>query len=214
MLERAKLPKALARYYHGLGFLKLLTNDVAGARMPFEKALSLFRSAGTESVALAILADLADITWALGDLDAALAACIEAVASQRRSPLAKKYMLGVALTNLAGVHTERGELVEALAAAREGLPLREAAGLAWVTLDHLALRAALAGKLANAVCLMGFTDATYKAKEISRQSNEARARKRLEALLREKLTPDELERLLAEGAKMTEDEACRLALEE
>jgi len=30
------------------------------------------------------------------------------------------------LTNLAGVHTERGELSEALAAAREGLPLRRA----------------------------------------------------------------------------------------
>jgi hypothetical protein len=54
---------------------------------------------------------------------------------------------------------------------------------------------------------------TFAAKETSRQPNEARARDRLEALLREKLTPEELERLLAEGAKMSEDEACRLALE-
>jgi hypothetical protein len=36
----------------------------------------------------------------------------------------------------------------------------------------------------------------------------------LQTLLREKLVPDELERLLAEGAALTEDEACRLALEE
>jgi hypothetical protein len=32
--------------------------------------------------------------------------------------------------------------------------------------------------------------------------------------LREKVTPHDLARLLVEGAKMTEDEACRLALED
>ena len=47
-----------------------------------------------------------------------------------------------------------------------------------------------------------------------RQPNEARARERLHALLREKLAADELERLLAEGANMSEDDACRLALED
>jgi hypothetical protein len=34
------------------------------------------------------------------------------------------------------------------------------------------------------------------------------------ALFRDKLLPDELEKLLAEGAKMSEDEACRLAVED
>jgi hypothetical protein len=81
-------------------------------------------------------------------------------------------------------------------------------------MDHLALRAALAGKLEDAARLAAFADSTFTAKETSRQPNEARARDRLEALLREKLAPDELERLLAEGAALTEDEACRLALEE
>jgi hypothetical protein len=154
------------------------------------------------------------MTWALGDLDAALAACVDAVARLRKSPLARKYLLGNALTNLAGVRTERGELTEALAAAREGLPSREEAGHAWVTLDHLALRAALAGKLADAARLAGFADSTYKAKETSRQPNEARAHDRLETLLRKKLALDELDHLLAEGAKMNEDEACLMALED
>jgi hypothetical protein len=81
-------------------------------------------------------------------------------------------------------------------------------------LDHLALRAALAGKVANAARLASFTNLTYTAKEASRQPNEARAQDRLQALLREALTPDELEHLLAEGAKMSEEEACRMALEE
>src|SRR5207342_3456499 len=109
--------------------------------------------------------------------------------------------------------TERGELEEALAAAREGLPLLHDAGIAWNVLDHLALRAALAAKFVDAARLAGFVDSAHTAKEAVRQPNEARARNRLHALLREKLCPDELARLLAEGAKMTEDDACRLALE-
>ena len=157
---------------------------------------------------------LADITWALGDLDAALAAALETVAHQRNSPLARKYIFGLALINLAGVRTERGELYEALAAAREGLPLLQEAGYAWNVLDHLALRAALAGKPVNAARIAGYADSKYTAEESTRQPNEARARERLQALLHEKLDPDELQRLLAEGAKLSEDEACRVALEE
>jgi predicted ATPase/DNA-binding winged helix-turn-helix (wHTH) protein len=214
LLEHAGMGKALGLYFEGSGFLKLFAGDVTGARMHFEKALALYRSAGAESAVLATLINLAESTWALGDLDAALAGLREAVALLRKSPLARKIVMAQALTNLAGVHTERGEFAEALAAAREGLPSCEEAGYAWSTLDYLALRAALVGKVANAARLIGFADSTYKAKETSRQPNEARARARLQALLREKLHPDELERLLAEGAKMREDEACRMALEE
>ena len=142
------------------------------------------------------------MTWALGDLDAALAA----FARDRRAdaPVAAapgRTSSASALTNLAGVRTERGELDEALAAAREGLPLLHDAGMAWSVLDHLALRAALAGKVANAARIAGFADSICAAKESPRQPNEARARTRLQALLREKLATDELERLLAEGAR-------------
>jgi tetratricopeptide (TPR) repeat protein len=213
LLERTGQPRALASYYRESGALKMLTGDLVSARMHFEKAFTLFRDAGVESHALAMLLNLADMTWALGDLDGALVRFREAVTLMRKPPVFRD-MLGTCLTNLAGVHTERGELAEALAAAREGLPSREEAGHAWVTSDHLALRAALAGKLANAARLAGFADSTYKAKETSRQPNEARAHARVQALLREKLHPDELERLLTEGARMSENEACRLALEE
>ena len=55
-------------------------------------------------------------------------------------------------------------------------------------------------------------DAAFLARETRRQPNETRARSRLQALLHEHLAPDELDRLLSEGAKMSEDEACRRAL--
>jgi tetratricopeptide (TPR) repeat protein len=192
-----------------------MTGDLAGARIHYERALALYRHSGTEFAALAMLGNLADITWALGDLNAAIAAFVETVATLRKSPTSRKSSLGTNLTNLAGVLTERGELDEALAAAREGLPLlKEGGHIVWRFVDHAALRAALAGKLANAARVAGFADATYVAKKSLRQPNEARARDRLEALLREKLAPDELERLFAEGTALTEDEACRLALED
>jgi hypothetical protein len=165
-------------------------------------------------MAFAMLLNLGDMTWSLGDLDGALVRFREAVTLMRKAPLLIREMLGHCLTNLAGVHTERGELAEALAAAREGLPMCKEAGHAWNKLDYLALRAALAGNVGNAARLAGYADSAVVAKESPRQPNEARARAGLQALLREKLHPDELERLLAEGAKMSEDEACRLALEE
>ena len=76
-LESTGLPKALGFYFSGLGEAKLMTGELAAARVHFEKALALYREAGTESAALSILVMLTDITWALGDLDAALAAVVE-----------------------------------------------------------------------------------------------------------------------------------------
>ena len=116
--------------------------------------------------------------------------------------------------NLAGVHTERGELDEALAAAREGLALLKDEGIAWHILDHVALRAAAAGEFVNAARIASFADADYAANETSRQPIQARARDQLQVLLGEKLAPDELEHLSAEEAKMAEDEVFRMALED
>jgi len=213
LVERAGLPKILGDYFDYSAVLKALTGDPAGARADLERALDLYRKAGAERYALFTLAQLADVAWGMGDLDAAVAGNSEAVTLLRNSPLTK-VMLGLCLSNLAGVHTERGELDAALAAAREGLPLLLEGGFAWSHLDHLALRAALAGRFAPAARMAGYSDSTYASRKMARQPNEIRSRDRLQAMLQEKYAADELARLFAEGAKMTEDGACRLALEE
>lgn len=214
LLENAGPPKTLARYFEIFAHLKMRTGDAAIARTYFEKALSLYRKMGAEREALRMLGNIADLAWALGDLDAAAAGFFEALAALRKSPTTTNTTLGFQLTNLSGVLTERGQLNEALVAAREGLPLVKDIGCAWINMDHFALRAALAGKIANAARLAGYVDSAHVTKETSRGPNEARACERLRALLHEKLVTDELQRLLAEGAKMSEDEACQLALEE
>ena len=62
--------------------------------------------------------------------------------------------------------------------------------------------------------MAGYSDSTYASRKMARQPNETRSRDRLQAMLQKKYAADELARLFAEGAKMTEDGACRLALEE
>jgi hypothetical protein len=192
----------------------MVTGDSFAARTHLEKAFTLYRDTGAEDASFAMRGTLGDLSWTLGDLDTAKARFLDNIAQLRQSQFARKERLGTSLTNLAGVYTERGELDVALTAAREGLPLLKDSGRVWYLLDHLALRAALAGKLANAARLAGYADSAVVEKQSPRQPNEARAYARLRTLLGEKLAPDELERLLAEGAKMSDDEACRLALEE
>lgn len=87
--------------------------------------------------------------------------------------------IGYALGNLAGTLTERGDLDEALTAARDGLSLLAFSGNAWIFMDHFALRAALAGKIENAARVAGCADAIFVAKGATRERNEARARDRL-----------------------------------
>lgn len=129
-----------------------------------------------------------------------------------RACLASPAATGVNLTNLAGVLVERGDYEEALRAAREGLELRKVAGYAWGALDHLALRAALVGRWTDAARVAGYVDAVFAARGVVRQANEARARARLDRLLSDRLDANETTRLMAEGATMTEEDACRLAL--
>jgi tetratricopeptide (TPR) repeat protein len=213
-LEGAGLPRLLGVYFANMGYLKLTTGDPASARTHMERALLFVREAGVVTAEFSLQNALADVTWALGDLVAAEASFRESVALLRKSSTARKRNLGTILANLAGVLTERGNVVAALEAAREGLPLLSGVGRAWRFMDHLALRAALAGNLVNAAQLVGFADSMALINGTAREPNEARAHARVHALLRERLDPAELERLLAKGAKITEDEACQLALED
>jgi hypothetical protein len=100
-----------------------------------------------------------------------------------------------------------------LSYAREGVPLLKALGLAWFNMDYFALRTALVGNTAAAARLAGYLDAVFASKA-PRGANEARAHERLTVLLRAKLDAPQLDRLLAEGGSLSEEEACRIALQQ
>ena len=213
LLERAGSRRALSFYFFNLAFLKSNSGDFVAARANYEQALALNRETGYQFGVLSALNNLANVTWWLGDLEATEDAFRQTVAHARASPVSTRRMLGWSLGSLACVLTEQGRLDEALEAAREGLPLLAADGSAWIFVGHLALRTALAGKLADAARLAGYSEHMLAAKQATHHPLDARARDRLLALLREKLGAGELERLLADGAKMGESEAHGLVLE-
>jgi tetratricopeptide (TPR) repeat protein len=212
LLQSGDYPKLLAFCRDAVGHLNMHRHDYRAARACFEHALCLFRDAGALQAELVTLNSLADATWALGDLDAAAAAFDAAIQLTRGHPLRRKRDLGFLLLNCAGVLTERGRLDEALDAAREGVPLLRETGYAWIFVDHLACRVALAGGLSDAARLAGFADAGFVAHRRTREPNEARARSRLDALLRERLDTAALGERIAEGAAMGADEAFAIAL--
>jgi len=212
LLARSPVPAAMAPYFHAAGFVRKLAGDLPGARKHYEKSLSLYRAAGLARDAAQLCGNLADINWALGELDAAATAFREAIALMRGSNMGTKLVLGVNLTNLAGVLIERGNFEEALIAAREGLGLRQASGYAWGALDHLALRAALVGRSVDAALLAGYVDGVFALRGVVRQANEARARASLDRVLTDELRADDRARLMSEGATMNENDACKLAL--
>ena len=209
----ASTPKLLGIYASNAGFLDSLTGDNESALAHYEEALARFEEAGHEFGVVAATSNIANHYWAIGELDAAERAFREAVTLWRGSRSGKRNALGFALANLAGVLTERGKAADALDVAREAIPMLNDWGGPWQFMDHLALRAALAGNFESAARLAGYADRAFAAKSSEREPNEARARAKVDALLREHVDAAELARLLAAGAAMSEGAACAMALE-
>ena len=213
LLEASGRRKLPGFFHFNFAFLKSLAGDLTAARLHYERSLALDRDVGDDFGAVAALGNLANVTWALGDLDGAESAFRQQVTRVRQLPIGTNRMIGWASASLAGVLTEQGKLDEALAVFRSGLPLVAEGGSAWMFGDCLALRAALAGKIADAARLAGHADAMFAAKQATRHPIDARHRARIDALLHQAFGGAELDALLAEGAKLSEAEAYRLALE-
>jgi hypothetical protein len=94
----------------------------------------------------------------------------------------------------------------------EAIPLLSAIGWFYRFGDHFALRLAKAGHGEGAARLLGYVDGEHARFERHRLHNEARARANLLSILNQAMSPAELAQRMAEGAKLTEDEAARLAV--
>ena len=212
LLTCIDVPWLHALYFHNMGLLENRRRDFAASLSCYEQAQALFLGAGDEISAASASGNRANITWALGDLEATESAFRQMIAIMRNSPMRTRRMLGWSLASLAGVLTERGNLDEALVAAREGLPLLLEDEIAWLFVSHLALRAALAGRLSDAARLAGYSDCAWTSQQATPHPVDARTSDRLRSIFAEAFAPDELERLRAEGAQLSESQACELAL--
>jgi predicted ATPase len=213
LVARIGRPRLSVQIPGSFGLVRSARGDGGGSAPHFAEAARLALAGGFEGQAFQALGNLADALWMQGDLDGALAAARDALAQSKRSAFATRNNVGLARANLHGILIERGDLEEALAIGREWVQPARDVGALWIMIDHFALRLAKSGRYAAAARVSGWSDAVVRAKDARRQTNERRAHAKTREILRANLPAAELERLLADGAKLSEDEISRLATE-
>jgi predicted ATPase/class 3 adenylate cyclase len=196
------------------GSIQLARGDVAAAREMFVQSLAAFKAlGGPESGAAIALANLAEVEFADGHLEQAVRLAGEALeidaCGKNPSHLALDY------SNLAAYSIALGDVDRAREAAREGLRLARQAQYPWhvaLALHHIALLLALRGEVNDAAQLMGYVNAQFKDHGVEREATEEWGYEKFLAVVRERLSEAHTEKLAAEGAAWSEDQAVEVAL--
>jgi tetratricopeptide (TPR) repeat protein len=178
------------------------------------QALAVYKALGDELGASVVLANLGELEFADGHPEQALRWVSEALTTVSRR--------GVGTLNIAIYHSNStpyrialGDIDGARASAREALRFaRQAqeASLIAIVLQHFALLMALVGQMQSAARLLGYVDAQFKETGMQREPTEKWGYEKLMASLRKQLSEAELEKLAAEGAAWSEDQAAEEAL--
>jgi predicted ATPase/class 3 adenylate cyclase len=184
--------------------------DEATLRSRFDEALRIARAMGDDLRIAAVLSWYAE--WEI-KFDPAHCAALgrEALAIARRTDTASKRLYAF---NLAAYLLALGEHAEAMTLAREALQSANAANVrthAVFSLQRLALGAALRGRLEEAARLFGFVEAQFASLDIASDFAEELMREKTREALEAALEPEQLQRLMAEGAEMHDREATALA---
>jgi tetratricopeptide (TPR) repeat protein len=210
ILEKEDHPRTLATAYAVSACVEASLNRCSKARAISEKAAKLCEETGAERTGFVVRVNLVEFSMQLGDFERAIAVARELVEALRNT--FHSDVLGNVMRLLVGALTENGDVEEALAIAREAVPLLRDDGQP--VFDHLALRAALAGKSKDAARIIGYADCMHRAFSRPREPIEKRAAARVLKLLRGTLPEGEIKRLKREGAALTEQRAIDLALEQ
>ncbi len=188
--------------------------EFAKSRDLSAEALAITKTAGNEIAMAVNFASFAELEFADGHPEKALQAVTEALAiDQRRGVDAAN--LGTDNINSAAYRIALNDLDGASVSAREGLRIArhvQRADLISVALQHLALLAALQRQAQLPARLLGYVDTQFKAQGYERESTEKWGRDKLMSALREQLSEAEIEKLAAEGAAWSEDQAVEEAL--
>ena len=211
-LAGSERPRLLAMVPKCFGLMHTMRGMNTEAMHEFSSALALSRVAGDEILELTVLENMANVLWIAGDLPSALAAARAVLERCKQVKIAHRVGWGWIYGNLFGILTESGELAEACAVGRLAMPYLVEASAVWIMMDHYALRMAKVGSAEDAARVFGWINEVYAQKDRPRQPTEHRANQNTLALLRERLSPDQLARLCADGARMSEKEACRLSV--
>ena len=176
------------------------------AGLAYEECLQLARTVQDSRLIYVSLEGLNDIAAQTGHFEEAVARCRELVAMSRADRL--NGGLALALSHLSKALVALDQLDEALAAAREAMPLHAQEGSSlWLWLVSFAQIAFEQGRISDAALAFGRAEAKYGS-----VSNNRRERDDLRKLLTRSLSGSELQSLLAQGAALADEEAAHIAL--
>ena len=206
--------KSLCGLMNRLGILAAYMNDNMEARNHYTRALELARELKRFKIENTCLLNLAEIEFALGSVDRAVALVQDAIQGFRL--LRHREILAVALNNLTTYLIVQGNPSDARFVAREAFPLaRENGGMILrIFLEPWALLGALEGQYRQAARLFGFTTASFAGSGEIREPTAQQIYDRLMPLLEAELPATVIQVLAAEGAQWSEEQAADFAFAE
>jgi len=208
-----ELPPGLApRLLTGRAHLNAVIGNYDAAVADKLAVLRAFERYGDRRQIQIARSNVVDIVLAAGDVADAVRRGREDVAALRHGPRTHMLECAASFINLATALLRAGEFAEAQQVAREGLPLLRRRGNTYLALDPFALLALKLGRAEDAARALGRSRAVIDASSDAREINEQRARDDALAELQRTFAPDELQRLFAEGAALTDDDAARKAV--
>ncbi|HXW77580.1 MAG TPA: tetratricopeptide repeat protein, partial [Candidatus Eremiobacteraceae bacterium] len=177
------------------------------ARVFYAEALSIARAIGNDRLRINVLGNLGEIEFSLGNAERAL--------ELGRETLSIPGTGYIALNNLAEYLAYLGQFDEARSTARKALQVARDAQVSAHTAISIQVLAHVAmvnrdGRLAAR--LFGYSDATFRRMEVALEPTETTIRDAVLAGLQSALRPDELSRMINEGAALSEDQAVEEAL--
>jgi predicted ATPase len=202
--------KPLASCLRSMGLARSFAQDIFGALPLIEQSMAIMRRIGDAHGIASAHITLAEIRYALGDIDDSIRIVRELLESGRQS----RRQTTVALGNLAGYLLAQDRIDEARLAMIEGLRTARAVGHSASIarlVEHAALMSALTGEPRRAARLLGYGRAFYARGSASREHTEDVTLARASALVVAALRADEIAALMAEGETLGEAEACEIA---
>ena len=212
LIQRAPCKRLEGHFFRGKGNEAANRGDFAESVKMMRRAHQAFTEAGADGAVSNVLTSLGYMLWASGEIDGAIDLCLEVLEGIRGRRFPDGPVLGFTLGNLAGMHTEQGNLQQARNIFAEAVPLLLDPWQLWVIFDHVALLRAREGQHELAARAAGFTNASYQAHGATRQVNEQRAHDTLLTILRHEIGCERLGQLIEEGSFFTEEVAATIAM--
>jgi predicted ATPase/DNA-binding winged helix-turn-helix (wHTH) protein len=206
--------RSLVAVMTSLGLLATYEGRFEAAVEDHTLATELARQLKDERREQGAVSNLALAEFSRGDIERAIEIGRVSVSVSRS--LAARHYLAINLENLASYLVAAGRLSDARPVAEEALSLVPVRAESTVLLRHLqqwALIAALEGQCPDAARLIGWVDADYERRNVTRNQWEATGYKRLLSKLRSQLSDAELSTLAAEGARWDAERAVSFTFE-